>query len=147
MVYIGSSKSCEPKRFVRCWNKVERKQPKTATKLIPLKRPEHGFCQQNGPRRSQMQDWYPNEKLVVVPVCLNGRCFSQDVWVLYRIKRWRQWVSKEGRLFSSHLGIRNISLDVCCDDTKHYQMQSEKQGKWKVCKKNSRRHYVKCKST
>ena len=33
--------------------------------------------------------------------------------------------SKEVRLSSSHLGIRNISADVCYDDTKHYQMQSE----------------------
>ena len=24
-VYIASSKSCKPKRFVRCWNKIERK--------------------------------------------------------------------------------------------------------------------------
>ena len=27
--------------------------------------------------------------------------------------------SKEGRLSSSHVGIRNIPLDVCYDDTKH----------------------------
>ena len=33
--------------------------------------------------------------------------------------------SKEGRLSSSHLGIRNIPSDVCYDGTKHYQMQSE----------------------
>ena len=32
---------------------------------------------------------------------------------------------KEGRLSSSHLGIRNIPSDVCCDDTKHYQVQYE----------------------
>ena len=37
---------------------------------------EHGFCQQNGAERGQVQDWYPNEKMVVVPVCLNGRCCS-----------------------------------------------------------------------
>ena len=24
----------------------------------------------------QVQDWYPNEKMVVVPVCLNVRCFD-----------------------------------------------------------------------
>ena len=29
--------------------------------------------------------------------------------------------SKEDRLFSSHVGIRNISSDDCYDDTKHYQ--------------------------
>ena len=33
--------------------------------------------------------------------------------------------SKEGRFSSSHLGIRNILSDVCYDDTKHYQVQSE----------------------
>ena len=33
--------------------------------------------------------------------------------------------SKGGRLFSSHVGIRNIPSDVCYDDTKHYQVQSE----------------------
>ena len=43
------------------------------TKLIPLLQPEHGFCQQNGLQRGQVQDWYPNEKMVVVPVYLNGR--------------------------------------------------------------------------
>ena len=32
--------------------------------------------------------------------------------------------SKEGRLSSSHLGIRNIPSDVCYDDTKHCQEQS-----------------------
>ena len=33
--------------------------------------------------------------------------------------------SKEGRLSSSHLGILNIASDVCYDDTKHFQVQSE----------------------
>ena len=28
--------------------------------------------------------------------------------------------SKEGKLSSSHIGIRNIPADVCYDDTKHY---------------------------
>ena len=91
-------------------------------------------------------------------------------------------IQKEGRLSSSHLGIQHIPSDVCDDDTKHYQVQSEhrpiqntfkhlsrlldtqkhsildvwsgseytsaeKQVTRKVCKKNSRRRYVKCKST
>ena len=47
--------------------------------------------------------------------------------------------SKEDRLSSGHVGIRNIPSDVCYDDTKHYQAQSEKQGRRKVCKKNCRR--------
>ena len=136
----------------------------------------------------------------------------QFVRVLYRINKdvgdeslsflviWRHIVnaiflkySKEGRLSSSHVGIRNIPSDVCYDVTKHYQVQSEhrctqnplkhlrwtifaqtvntlkplfgyakksilgvwrgseyasaaKQGRCKVCKKNSRRRYVKRKS-
>ena len=68
----------------------------------------------------------------------------QFVRVLYRINKdvgdeslsflviWRHIVnaiflkySKEGRLSSSHVGIRNIPLDVCYGDTKHYQVQSE----------------------
>ena len=28
------------------------------------------------PERGQLQDWYPKEKMEVVPVCLNGRCCS-----------------------------------------------------------------------
>ena len=67
----------------------------------------------------------------------------QGAWVLYRINKdkgyesvpflaFRRHVvnviflkySKEGRLSSSHLGI-NIPSDVCYDDTKHYQVQSE----------------------
>ena len=68
----------------------------------------------------------------------------QGAWVLYRINKdecdeslpllaFRRHVvnavflkyPKEGRLSSSHLGIRNIPSDVCYDDTKHYQVQSE----------------------
>ena len=33
--------------------------------------------------------------------------------------------SKEGRLSSSHVGIRNIPSNICYDYTKHYQVQSE----------------------
>ena len=68
----------------------------------------------------------------------------QGAWVLYRINKdkgneslhllaFRRHVvnviflkySKEARFSSSHLGIRNILSDVCYDDTKHYQVQSE----------------------
>ena len=37
---------------------------------------EHGFFQKNESDCGQTQDWYMNEKMVVVPVCLNGRCYS-----------------------------------------------------------------------
>ena len=68
----------------------------------------------------------------------------QCAWVLYRINKdkgdeslpllaFRRHVvniiflkySKEGRLSSSNLGIRNIPADVCYDNTKHYHVQSE----------------------
>ena len=141
-VYIASSECCEPKRFVRYWNKVERKyiQEQQPNQF----QPEHGSCQQNGTEHGQVQDWYPNEKMAVVPVCLNGRCCSSGVWVLYHINKdegddslpilaFGEDVvnaiflkySKEGRLFSSHAGIRNIPSDVCYDDTKHYQVKSK----------------------
>ena len=74
----------------------------------------------------------------MVDVVLNG------AWVLYRVNKdegdeslpflvFRRHIvhviflkySKEGRLTSSHVGIRNMSLDVCYNDTKHYQVQSE----------------------
>ena len=70
--------------------------------------------------------------------------FIQGVWVLHRINKdesdeslrllafRRHFVNaiflknpKECRLFLSHLGIRNVPLDVYYDDTKHYQVQSE----------------------
>ena len=46
------------------------------TNSIPMLRPEHGFSQQNEPERGQLQDCYPDEKMMVVPVCLNDRCCS-----------------------------------------------------------------------
>ena len=67
----------------------------------------------------------------------------QVVWVLYQINKGegdeslpllsfrRDVVNafflkylKEGRLSSSHVGIRNILPGVCCGDTKQYQVQS-----------------------
>ena len=45
---------------------------RTTTKLVLLLQPEHGFCRQNGPERAQVQDLYSNEKILMVPVCLNG---------------------------------------------------------------------------
>ena len=91
--------------------------------------------QQNGPDRGKVQDWYSNQKMVVVPVCLNGRCCSSVcVGVVSCKPRWRRWVSvsssfsktcSHGRLPSIHVGIRNIPSNVSYDDTKHYQVQSE----------------------
>ena len=47
------------------------------------------------------------------------QCNSDVVNVIFL----RYW--KEGRFSSSHLGIRKILSDVCYDDTKYYQVQSE----------------------
>ena len=117
------------------WKKV---YSRTTTKSIPLLQPEHGFSQQNGLERGQIQDWYPNERMVVVPVCLNSDVALQGAWVLYCINWGKGYeslpllafrrefdhavfleYSKESKLSMSHLGIWNISSDVY-DDTKHY---------------------------
>ena len=127
------------------WKKV---YSRTTTKSIPLLQPEHGFCQQNGPERHQVQDWYPNEKWWWSTFVWMVDVFLQCVWVLYHINKvegdeslplvafWRDVVNatslkySEGKLSSSHVGIQNI----LSDDTEHYQVQSEKQGRCKVCK-------------
>ena len=49
---------------------------RTTTRSLPLLQPEYEFCQQNGKERGQLQDWYPDEKMMVFPVCLNVRCCS-----------------------------------------------------------------------
>ena len=47
----------------------------TTTKSVPLLQPELGFV--NRMDQNMARYWYPNEKMVVVPVCLNGiRCYS-----------------------------------------------------------------------
>ena len=55
------------------WKKI---YSRVTTKSIPLLQPEHGFCQKICSEQGQTQDWYPNEKMVVVRVCLNDRCCS-----------------------------------------------------------------------
>ena len=50
-LHSAISKSCEPKRFVWCWNKVE---TIITTKSVPLLQPGHGLFQQNGPERGQV---------------------------------------------------------------------------------------------
>ena len=95
-------------------------------------------CFVNRMNQNVAKCWYPNEKTVVVPVCLNGKCcFSGYVGIVLTksppIAPYRRHVvnaiflkySKGGRLSSSHLGIQNIPSDVCYEDTKHYQVQSE----------------------
>ena len=68
----------------------------------------------------------------------------QGAWVLYRVSKdeddeslpllvFRRHIvdafflkySKESILSLSHVGIRSIPSEICYDDTKHYQLQSE----------------------
>ena len=77
----------------------------------------------------------------------------QGAWVLHRISSDKSDVplsllafrrdfvnvtffkySKEGRLYASHLGIRNIPSNVCYDNTKYYQVQSEHRRIYKLFK-------------
>ena len=126
------------------WKKV---YSRTTTKSIILLHPEQGFYQQNKPERGRVQHWYPNEKMVVVSVCLNGRCCSSGrVGIISYSQRGRRWVSssafwrvvtatflkylREGRLSSNHAGIRNIPSDVCYDGKKTLpEAVCEKQGR------------------
>ena len=122
------------------WKKV---YSRATTKSNPLLQPEHRFCHQNGPEDGQFQDWYPDEKMVVVPFVWMVDVVLQGARVLYCINKdegdeslpflvfWRHIVntiflkdSKEARLSSSHVAIRNIPSDVCYGVTKH-QVQSE----------------------
>ena len=73
--------------------------------------------------------------------CLPLRDFRRDVINAIFLK-----YSKEGRLCSSDVGIRNIPSDVCYNDLKNYQVQSEKAGV-RCAKRTLLRHQVKCKST
>ena len=142
---IASYDSCEPKRFSRRCNKVERKHvQEQQPNKIHFYNQNMGFVNRmdqsvaNYKIGTQMKKWwwYPFVWMLVVVL--------QGVKVLHRINRdegdeslpflvfWRHIVnviflkySKEGRLSLSQVGIRNISSDVCYHVTKHYQVESE----------------------
>ena len=44
-----------------------------------------------------------------------------------------------------HIAIKDVPLDVRFDDVRLYHVPSEKQRRCKVCKKNLRHSYIKCK--
>ena len=86
----------------------------------------------------RIKKWWWSPFAWIVDVALQG------TWVLYRVNEeegdeplrflvFRRHIvnaiflsySKEARLSSSHVGIRNILSYICYDDTKHYQVQSE----------------------
>ena len=104
-VYIASSKFSEPKKFVRCMNKVEGKYiEKQQLNQFHCYNKSRVFFRKDGPERFQVQDWYPNEKIVMVPVCLYVRCFnarccsSECMGVVSHWQRWIQWVSASPNL-------------------------------------------------
>ena len=142
-VYIAFLKSCNPKRFVQCRNKVERKH-------IQEQQPsQFHCCNQNTGFVNRMGQHLVKHSLGIrmkkwwwPPVVWKVDVVLQCVWVLYRINNeddeclpllsfWRDVVnaiflkhSKKGRLSSGHVGVRNIPSDVYYDNTKH-QVQSE----------------------
>ena len=101
--------------------KLKQRLFKTITKLVQLLHPEHRFCWQNGPGRDQAKDWYLNEKMVAVPVFLNGVCCYSEVLGSLPFLAFRRDVDnaiflkypKEGRSFSNHVEIGNVPLDLC----------------------------------
>ena len=62
--------------FLGVGTKLKESIFKNNNKSIPMLQPEHGFRQQYRPECGQLQHWYQDEKMVVVRVCLNGRCCS-----------------------------------------------------------------------
>ena len=157
-VYIATSDISEPRDLFGVETKFKESTFKNNNQTTRT-----WFCRQNG-QVAQYRIGIQIKKMVVVPVCLNYRCCSSECLVLYRINKdesneslpllaFRRDVinaiflksSEEGRSSARHVGIRNLPSDVCYDNTKYCQVLSEKQGRCKVCKKNSRRRCIKCK--
>ena len=75
--YIASSKFSEPKRFVRRLNKFGGKYiQEQQLNQFHCHNLNRVFFSKDGPESFQVIDWYPNEKMVVVPVCLYVPCFD-----------------------------------------------------------------------
>ena len=120
-VYVYSSEYSKPKRFVSAFEKGWKKvYSKTIIKLILLLHSEHDFYQQNGPESGQAQHWYPNEKMVVIPVFSNGLCFYSEVLGSLLFLAFQRDIdnaiflkySKEGRSPSGHWEIWNVPIDL-----------------------------------
>ena len=59
--YIASSESCEPKRFVRCWNKVEKQYiQEQQSNQFHCYNQNMGFV--NRMDHNVAKYWYPHEK-------------------------------------------------------------------------------------
>ena len=75
-------KSCESKRFVWCWNKVEKNIFKNNNQISCTVTTGTWVLSKRGHfvsfvmYQNVAKYWYPNENMVVIPVCLNGRCYE-----------------------------------------------------------------------
>ena len=135
MVCIASSKSCKPKRFVSCSNKVERKYTQEQKpSQFHCYNQNMGFVNRIDQKVAkhrigiQMKKWWWSPFVWMMDVVLQGS------WVLYchnkeegdeSLPLLAFWIgiantiflkySKEGRLSSIPVVIRNISWNVCYD--------------------------------
>ena len=76
-LYRASSESYQPNRnLFDVGTKLKESIFKSNNQINSLLQPEHGFFQKNGLESGQTQDWHLNEKMVVVPICLNSSCCS-----------------------------------------------------------------------
>ena len=106
--------------FEQSWKKV---YSRTTTKSIPLLQPEHVFCQHNRLGNGQEQDWYPNEKMLVVPIYSSSPMVDlvlKGVWVLNHINKavGNESISlfclfKEMLSMQFFWNIRQIILELC----------------------------------
>ena len=143
-INIASSESCERKRFVRYWNKVEKNIFKKNNQISSAATTRTWVLSTEWTKTWPSIDvqmkkwwWFPF-------VWMTDFMLLRVRGVLYHINKDKgdeslpllvfprhdvnvtfPKYSKERRLSSSHLGIRNIPSDVCYDGTKHYQVQSE----------------------
>ena len=134
VVYVASSESCEPKRFVRCWNKVKRKYIQEQQPINQTKQPISSTVTTRTWILSTI--WtrmWPSIGIQMTKRWWFSFVWMVDVvlqcaWVLYHINKhegneslpllaFRQHAVnviflkylKEGRLRSSHLGIRKFN--------------------------------------
>ena len=76
-VYIASSESCQPNRdLFGVGTKLKESIFKSNNQINSTVTTRKRILSAEWMKTFQVQDWYPSKKMVVVPVCLNGRCCS-----------------------------------------------------------------------
>ena len=76
-VYIASFESCQPNRdLFGVGAKSKKSIFKNNNQINSTVRTRKWILSAEWMRAFQVQDWYPSKKMVVFPVCLNGRCCS-----------------------------------------------------------------------